>query len=155
MELKHVEKVNEMSEKATTSESLAAYIIANDTNLSRRIIQDWLDVAWKYWQKFYDPLTKHPEEGHLAGPTPAQARILKRMCEKGHKIAPVRGMFRWTEGNDVTIFRATMRVMIEKGWLRMSNTTIPGLEYILEPTELGKFVLANYDLDREERIHAL
>lgn len=135
------------------ADDLAAYIVANDGHLAREIVEDWLYVTLPLWEMFYGNLTTKILEGNLAGPSPAQVYILKRMHNKGHRIAAIRGMLRWIGGSDRQIYRHSIRVMIEKGWLRIGSSAVVGLEYVLEPTRAGELVLLNYELDRKGRVY--
>lgn len=151
MKLETVKEIDAVIEKHNGSiENTAAYIVANDGGLSREIIESWLTLVLPIWARFYNSLSDNVHEGHLKGPSPGQAYIMKRMRDKGHRVAPVRGFFRWLDGHDRRITRTSVRIMLERGWVRAVDGP-EGTEFILELTEQGLFVLKNMELDTEDR----
>ncbi len=152
MRLKELEKLGEIAGNQTDRNLIAGMVISSDGNLARRIIEDWLGTSLPLWEMFYSELSTSPLEGHLAGPSPAQEHILRRMRDKGHRLAPVRGFFRWIGGSDERAHRVTVALMIERGWLRMVESQVMGLEYLIIPTREGMVALANNELDKDDRV---
>lgn len=155
MKFKKIEQVSEyLRDKDGNTKLVAAHIVRYNGNLTREIVEEWLNTLLPMWLQFYDQLNTDPAsslEGHVQGPSKTQAAILKRMRDKGHRIGPVRGMFRWIGGHDDMLRRNILLLMVEKGWLRVGWSAVAGLEYILEPTREGMKALANYELDTSGR----
>ncbi len=156
MRYKDIERITNQGQKVgyTDPGSMAAHIVRYDGHLAREIVEEWLNIVLPSWMQFYSQLDTDPIsviEGHVQGPSSPQALILKRMRDRGHRVGPKRGFFRWIGGHDDLLQRRTMIKMVEKGWLRVGQPAVRGLEYILEPTEEGMKALANYELDTSGR----
>lgn len=148
MKLKTINQINNLE-----AEDRAAYIVANDGQLATEIIRDWLGVTLPIWEAFYNQLSDKPKEGSYKGPTPPQEYVLRRMRDKGHRIAHMRGMLRWIGGSDRKIFRNTAQKLIEKGWVRIIPSSVLGFEYELMPTLEGMAALANAEMDEGSTYH--
>ena len=128
---------------------IARWLLQSNIPTMYKIIEDWLTVLSPQYEEIYlNMINYHGRGGE--GPTDAQVRILERMEEKGHTLTTIHGRFRWVQGSDWPVYRNTISLMVEKGWIRYEKSTSPGLDYEFRITEAGKTALNLYRMERAE-----
>jgi hypothetical protein len=132
---------------ATDAPRLCRVLAEKDFAIVWAVMEDWFMTMYPQWARMYDGLAHPSKRGRSTGLSIPQARILKRMRDRGHTISVINGFFRWTSGHDRYLGRPTMQIMLERGWIAIVKPSKEGLEFEIIPTRNGLHALSLADME--------
>lgn len=145
-------KIKEAIEKADLDIVPLCRLIAKEhAPLMWAMLEDWLKTTYPQWSKLYDGLVLSIKGGTSTGPSMPQARILRRMRDRGHTISNYHGAHRWTTGSDSYINRRSIMIMFERGWIKQVPAR-QNLEFELVLTEDGLAALSRSEMEYGDKL---